>query len=135
MFSKTTTDELNERISREQHRIKNELDYDTVNFMSISREEKEFLLCFSVDNEFQRKVDTKHWCQNGFLRIKADTDFSKFYSREERELRVLMSQSGEIKALSEDLVSAAGRKFAKALAATRDEISHFLAAPKGTSND
>lgn len=86
---------------------------------------------YYVDDDFQKDIDYKHRCQNSFLRFTYPFKLTNEFTREERELRVLLSQQGETVGLQSMLVSAAGRKFVAALQAERSKYAQLVDFNKG----
>lgn len=129
-----TINELNAIATTIGDSIKADCGYDSVKYQyCIVRSGGEAEFTFYCTEDFQRNLDYKLKHQHGHLGFTLtdwQAELAALHNREERELRVLAVQTGETKAILAEMKSAAGRKFAKQIAATRDELANLLEAPK-----
>lgn len=104
------------------------LGYDSVRIKKIEIGETEtyIVLVLDCEDNFQERVNYSHQKQVGYIRFSYPFTTKGKLNREQRELHVLASQTADSKAIADAMVSAAGRRFAEELVASRDRFQALV---------
>ena len=108
--------------------LKSERGYNGAHFKEIHiQPEGTIFFYFDLQDDFQRDISYSHRFKAGTMFIlPEELTLVGWPTREERELRVMLAQQGESTALSDLMVSAAGRAFVTALKEERSRYAQLV---------